>query len=801
MSELFLIADVDSGPIARSDATVSAAIDFNALVWHASGRDGFGPWSLSVGEIDSDGRPLGTVAHQWESGRLYWKMPGKTPPNTGRKFRIGFAADPGPRPPKNDFKGRVVLTDLGNEVQFSHDTRELCRYRYRSVYKPFFCPVNGPHGNVVRDIVHDNEGHYFHHGVWIGYGSMDHNSANLWCESDKLEPRRGPTGRMVHESFEQFTFGWMHGVFKERLAYQKPDGHVFAREWRTVRVSRPSAETLAMDFEITLQEPDDSGPRNTMFCARVAPSMRLVDAANGNKPLEKPGQIECGEGWADFSGPVGTGWNGIAIFSHPSNPGGPATPGASGYGIISTGHVYPTADEYRGATATYRYRAWVHDGGAQKADVQAAYGDYIHPCLVTTGGIVCATNKRRAVMSRLKYALIGCGRRGQAHIQAVAALKDLYEVVAVCDAHAGSAQQAAGKLGVTAYTDIRKLADSQKIDVCDVVVPGDLHHAVSCYLSTRGIHHNVETPLAPTLGLMDLMIEAAKKHNVKLQTSENFPFTAVEQFACKAIQAGAIGKVHRTYRLFSTTGYHGLASICLRMGARPLSVSSIGHSMPVAPYVDYMKRDFSSDVLEFYAIGFEGGGLAIAMVGNKNGCLGRNKLAGFESCGERGTIITNGNQGATGGETINTCTDEELARRAGEAVSYPFEREFTASKTLKRIWADLPKALGGCIEWTNPFCNTALPEGSISLATMLSGLARAVHENGPPLWPGENGRSDQEMMIAGQRSICADRKPISLPLKPDPKEEEAFDREFEQRFGACPREDAERVLQISFNAR
>ena len=72
------------------------------------------------------------------------------------------------------------------------------------------------------------------------------------------------------------------------------------------------------------------------------------------------------------------------------------------------------------------------------------------------------------------------------------------------------------------------MGDYEKPDVCDVVVPAQLHHVVSCYLSRAGVHHNVETGLAPTLGLMDVMIETAAQHNVKLKTSENFPFIPVE---------------------------------------------------------------------------------------------------------------------------------------------------------------------------------------------------------------------------------------------------------------------------------
>ena len=413
-------------------------------------------------------------------------------------------------------------------------------------------------------------------------------------------------------------------------------------------------------------------------------------------------------------------------------------------------------------------------------------------------------------MSRLKYALIGHGRRGAAHLSTAATLKDTFEVVAVCDAHSESAEagaarlnigsQASPKFGVKAYTDVRKMVDEVSPDVCDVVVPIQLHHIVSCYLSRRGISHNVETGLAPTLGLMDMMITDAAENNVKLQTSENFPFIPVELFVCNLIQEGVVGNVHKCYRLFSTTGYHGLSAIRCRMEANPKSVSSIGHTMPVTPYTDGAKRDFNRENLEFYAIDFDNGGLGIAMVGNKNGCLGRNKLVGFETCGERGTIITNGNQSATGSETVNVCTDADLLNR-GRAQTYEFQREYSENRMLRRIFVELPASLGGTVEWVNPYHGTNIAENSVSLATMLDSIARAVQEDKQPLWTGEMGRADQEMVIAAHRSIQMNRQPVELPLEADPAEEEAFDRNFEAQFGVHPREDIEKALQVNFKAR
>ena len=189
------------------------------------------------------------------------------------------------------------------------------------------------------------------------------------------------------------------------------------------------------------------------------------------------------------------------------------------------------------------------------------------------------------------------------------------------------------------------------------------------------------------------------------------------------------------------------------------------------------------------------------MVGNKNGCLGRNKLVGFETCGERGTIITNGNQGATGGETVNVCTDEALTENAGRAETYEFQREYNEDKILQRIFVELPASLGGIVEWVNPYRQTSISETGISLATMLDGIARAVREDTQPLWTGEMGRADQEMVIAAHRSIQTNRQPIQLPLEPDPAEEDAFDRDFEAQYGVHPREDIEKALQVNFKAR
>lgn len=391
--KLELDMSVHAGPAERMDAVVDVAgLDINNLLWHAGVDGHFDPFTLALLDAESTA-PLPV---QWQDGLFSMILYGTIQKGGTRKLRLSFdvlpwGEDAAP-PPKNKFTDRVVVTDLGREVLFSKNEHELCRYKHRDEWKPYFFPINGPDGNVVRDRIYNAEGHHFHHGLWLAYGSMDHNSVNLWCEDTRVLPRRGPTGRIVHQTFERFTFGWVYGLLRERLAYCRPDGEVFARELRTLRVYAPTPETQIIDWTIRLEEPQDTGRRGMTFACRVAPSMRLENRSGGwsnVKPMEKPGKIVYGtdQPWVDYSGPVGDGWNGIALFDHPCNIGYPRQPGAKEYGSMSVGREYPQDDVHRGGAVELRYRAYIHNGDAEQGRVEHAWHDYVHPCLVVPGEV------------------------------------------------------------------------------------------------------------------------------------------------------------------------------------------------------------------------------------------------------------------------------------------------------------------------------------------------------------------------------------------------------------------------------
>lgn len=396
----FVEATVEAGPANRADAIVFTPFDGRQLLWHAGNDTPFHPLSLEVFEIDEDGQPVRQVPAQLDEGVLTWIAQGELAAGGRRRYRIGFDGQDAPAMQslgKPVFRDRVIVTDLGKELLVSQNTTELGRYRYRDVWKPFFYPLNGPHGSVVRGIESE---HPHQHGLYLSYGGEDCLGVNIWSEVGTVRPPLGPAGKMLHDTFEWIEYGWVYGQFRQRLTYVKPDGHPFARELRTVRFYAPTADIRIVDWTVRLEEPADTGQRRVALACRVANSMRVRDQTQKSDDgmmgalREKPGRIENSAGgvgelasrggafnWLDFSGPVEEGWNGIALFDHPDNP-GPGAFSCREYGVFTVGRSYPTDRTARSGAALFRYRAYIHAGDATQGRVACAYEDYAHPCRV-----------------------------------------------------------------------------------------------------------------------------------------------------------------------------------------------------------------------------------------------------------------------------------------------------------------------------------------------------------------------------------------------------------------------------------
>ncbi|MCS6859304.1 MAG: Gfo/Idh/MocA family oxidoreductase [Abditibacteriales bacterium] len=393
-------------------------------------------------------------------------------------------------------------------------------------------------------------------------------------------------------------------------------------------------------------------------------------------------------------------------------------------------------------------------------------------------------------MSQLNMALIGAGRRGAgAHAPVIAKLKDVFNFVAVCDMDEATAKSVAERYGARAYMSVRDLLKSEEIDVADVVVPGDAHHAISWFLSENGVHHLVETPIAATLPLADLMIETAQKNRVKLEVAENYYRAPMEQFKSQVLAAGVIGKVSRLYRIFHEGGYHGMSLLRIRAGGHPTSVLGIAHTSEVTPLTDRMKRHHTQEHWTLGVVDFDNGVLATMIYSNviHARSLGRGVGGVSQIDGTAGTVV---------GDDFYLVPPGELQTGAVAQAYTPQRVRFEQDgvQVLDRIEMQTPD---GQFVWNNPFKRYALTEGQIAIADELMSLARAVCEDREPDYGAAAGRLDQEMNLGMHESATVNRQVVTFPLQSPTTYERQIHESFQQKYG-CDARDVERLVDVFF---
>jgi UDP-N-acetyl-2-amino-2-deoxyglucuronate dehydrogenase len=154
-------------------------------------------------------------------------------------------------------------------------------------------------------------------------------------------------------------------------------------------------------------------------------------------------------------------------------------------------------------------------------------------------------------MRRLRTALIGCGKVGQTHAQALSQLPES-EFVAVCDAEPARAAAFARQYGVQGFSSVPEMLRAKRVEAVTICTPHPLHEEPCLQAVAAGAHVLIEKPLAASLDACDRMLEAAAKHRVVLGVvSQRRLFEPVQRMK-QAIDAGKIGQpVLGTFEMLS----------------------------------------------------------------------------------------------------------------------------------------------------------------------------------------------------------------------------------------------------------
>ena len=145
-------------------------------------------------------------------------------------------------------------------------------------------------------------------------------------------------------------------------------------------------------------------------------------------------------------------------------------------------------------------------------------------------------------MKKLKVAVVGCGLIAKnRHIPAYKRMKKV-DLCAVCDRDENLAREIAKEYRIPkAYQDVSRMLLEGDLDIIDICTPPKTHTSIAIEAMENGCHVLTEKPMALKTSECDQMIDASRKHKVKLGVVHNTIFHSPFIKAKKLVAEGAIG--------------------------------------------------------------------------------------------------------------------------------------------------------------------------------------------------------------------------------------------------------------------
>jgi UDP-N-acetyl-2-amino-2-deoxyglucuronate dehydrogenase len=145
--------------------------------------------------------------------------------------------------------------------------------------------------------------------------------------------------------------------------------------------------------------------------------------------------------------------------------------------------------------------------------------------------------------TKLKTALIGCGRIGERHARILASSPES-DFVGLADVEPAKAKSYAAKHGGRAYDGLQNLIAAEKPDLIAVCTPSGVHAEAVLAAARAGVPNIVvEKPMALMLPDADAMIAACEKSGTRLFVVKQNRYNLPIQKLRRALDAGRFGKL------------------------------------------------------------------------------------------------------------------------------------------------------------------------------------------------------------------------------------------------------------------
>ncbi len=350
--------------------------------------------------------------------------------------------------------------------------------------------------------------------------------------------------------------------------------------------------------------------------------------------------------------------------------------------------------------------------------------------------------------SKLRYALIGCGRIAPNHIAAALHNADSLEIVAVCDPVPEHREAVLAPIpegerqAIARYADYRQMLLEAKPELVAIATESGKHAAIGLACIAAGCHLMIEKPLALSLKDARALIAAAQEKGVKLCACHQNRFNKSIQKIRSAVEEKRFGKM-----------LHGAAHVRWNRGPdyyvhapwRGTWAQDGGALMNQCIHnIDLLRWMMGDDVTEVMAYTdnleheyIEAEDLGMALVKFANGAYGliegttnvypHNLEETLYLFGQDGTV-------KAGGKSVNIIEEWDFRDGRGDPA------------TIKMEFGENPPNVYG-------FGHTPLYADVID----------AIQTNRPPYVDGQAGLRALELVLAIYLS-AAQGKPVRLPL-------------------------------------
>ena len=376
---------------------------------------------------------------------------------------------------------------------------------------------------------------------------------------------------------------------------------------------------------------------------------------------------------------------------------------------------------------------------------------------MTSANCVTASSAKPIRESRrVRTALIGCGKVGRTHAQALSQLPES-QFVAVCSRDAARAAALAQEYGIRGYTDLQEMLRDARVEALIVSTPHPVHAESAVIAARAGVHVLIEKPLAANLRDCDAILEAAEKTGITLGVVAQRRFYEPVQRVWQALQAGKIGRPilaeviilgwrdEAYYRSDPWRGTWAGEGGNLLVNQAPHQLDLLQWFMgPVKELFGYW------DNLNHPYIEVED--TAVAVMRFENGALGSIVASNSQKPGIYGKVHVHGENGASlgvqteGGAMFIAGMSEVQEPPINDIWTVPGEEEMLAR------WQDEDRAVFERVHAASHYLHLADQD-----------FLRAVLEGRLPLVTGLDGRRVVEIFTAIYRSQ-RDGQPVKFPL-------------------------------------